>query len=416
MEAHAILVVDDEPASLRAVMRSLQSECRVLTTESPLEALAILQREPIAVLVSDQRMAEMSGTDLLARAAAVRSEVIRILLTGYTDTALLIAAINAGHVYSYVTKPWEPGELRLVVRRAMERFEVEADRRRLLGELQETCVKLQRESERQSRLLTLTAHELRTPVHLLSSALGFLRETTQGAEAAAWVDNACNAAEWLGRCVRQLHVTMRWQTSAPALNRQEVQAEQLLDRLLATFDAVARRRNLRLSSQAALPLPPLRCDEAWMVQAIAALLSNAVRFTPDGGSVEMRAWSTEESLCIAVCDSGIGIAPDLLDCVFEPFSPAGGEVAQHGSGGFDFGARGLGLGLAIAKAIVEAHGGCIEVQSQPGQGSCFTIRFPGPGADARERGGTGVLECVGKEVLGLLGERVSQCAGSPLRG
>ena len=377
MQRHAILIVDDEPASLRALARTLLGDCRVLTAASPMQALALLSAEPISVLVSDQRMPEMLGTELLARAAAAQPQIIRILLTGYTDVTTLIEAINAGHVYAYITKPWEPGALRLIVRRALERFDVEADRRRLLGELQEACVQLQRAAERKSRLLALASHELRTPVHLLSSALEILRAGAAAEVSSPWLEAACHAADWLGRCVRQLHVALRWESSSPRLNLQPRRIEDIVANLTRTFAPIAAQRGLTLSTAVAADLPPLHCDADSLTQALACLLSNAVRFTADGGAIHVAALRQSDDVAIEVRDTGIGIAPDLIDFVFEPFSPAGGDVDQHGSGAFEFGARGLGLGLCIAKAIVAAHGGEISVESTPGEGSRFTARLPG---------------------------------------
>ena len=377
MQPHAVLVVDDEPASLRALARTLLGDCRVVMAEGAMQALSLLAAEPISVLISDQRMPEMLGTDLLARAAAAHPQVIRILLTGYTDVATLVEAINAGHVYSYITKPWEPGALRLIVRRALERFDVEVDRRRLLGELQETCAQLQRESERQSRLLTLAAHELRTPVHLLASALEILCAAAQPEARSPWLATACDAADWLGRCVRQLHSALRWEASSPRLNLRPTQIEAVVADLIRTFAPIAARRGLTLSTEIGTELPRVRGDASCLTQALACLLSNAVRFTPDGGAINVAVRRQSETVAIAVSDTGIGIAPELIAFVFEPFSPAGGDVHQHGSGAFEFGARGLGLGLSIAKAIVEAHAGEITVASTPRAGSCFTVRLPG---------------------------------------
>ena len=119
LPVRTILVVDDEPASVRVVARALADECRVLTATSARAGLEVLGAEPVALMVVDQRIPEMSGTELLARCAAQQLEIIRVLLTGYTDIETLLEAINAGHVYYYLTKPWEPQELRLVVRRGL---------------------------------------------------------------------------------------------------------------------------------------------------------------------------------------------------------------------------------------------------------------------------------------------------------
>src|SRR5690348_13573576 len=117
---HTVLVVDDEPASLRAAYRSLSGEHRVLSAERASRALELMQAETVAVVVSDQRMPDMTGTELLAHCAQRYPDALRILLTGYTDLDTLQAAINAGHVFSYVAKPWEPRDLRLAVGHAVE--------------------------------------------------------------------------------------------------------------------------------------------------------------------------------------------------------------------------------------------------------------------------------------------------------
>ena len=118
-------------------------------------------------------------------------------------------------------------------------------------------------------------------------------------------------------------------------------------------------------------------DPHWLRHALASLLSNAVRFTPDGGAVRVSARREGEWTLITVADGGIGIAPERLADIFEPFSAAGGDVLLHGSGGLQFGARGLGLGLATVQGIAAAHGGVVEVESAEGLGSRFTLRLPG---------------------------------------
>ncbi len=111
-----ILVVDDEPDNLDLLYRTFHREYRVLKAESGPAALAILDREgDIAVIISDQRMPMMSGTEFLSQTAAKYPDIIRIILTGYTDADDLVEAINSGKVFKYVTKPWDDDELRLVV-------------------------------------------------------------------------------------------------------------------------------------------------------------------------------------------------------------------------------------------------------------------------------------------------------------
>jgi two-component system, sensor histidine kinase and response regulator len=375
MHKHRILVVDDEPASVRGIERTLAADYCVVTTTSAKEGVAALAAEPFALLIADQRMREMTGTELLAHCAAQHPEVIRILLTGYSGIETLVEAINAGQVYYYFTKPWEPQELRLAVQRGIERYEIEAERRRLMCELGEACGRVRREADQKSRLLTLAAHELGTPVHLLSNALALLAETELAPAARSWLGTAQRSAAWLGRGLVQMASAARWRASRLKLHCRLCDLNAVLQALETAFAQVRESRALVLRFELA-PLPALNADPRWLERALSNLIANAVRFTPDGGTVTVSARAGAARVEITVADTGIGIDPGLLEELFEPFSAAGGDVAFHGSGRFEFGARGLGLGLAIAKAIIDEHGGTIAVRSQPGAGSVFTVRLP----------------------------------------
>lgn len=116
-----LLVVDDEPDNLDLLYRTFYREFKVLRAENGYEALELLATQPdVAVIVSDQRMPGMSGTEFLSQTAAKYPNIIRIILTGYTDVDDLVDAINEGKVFKYVQKPWEDDHLRRVVRRALE--------------------------------------------------------------------------------------------------------------------------------------------------------------------------------------------------------------------------------------------------------------------------------------------------------
>ena len=121
---YKIMIVDDEPANLRTLERLFRSNYQVVTAASGAEALALLEQHDIAVLISDQRMPAMTGTELMMKTVAIRPQMVKILLTGYTDVGALIEALNSGLVYRYMTKPWNNDELRLTVSRAIEHYEM----------------------------------------------------------------------------------------------------------------------------------------------------------------------------------------------------------------------------------------------------------------------------------------------------
>src|SRR6267143_506791 len=142
---HKLLIVDDETPNLRLLERLFSNDFQRLTAYSGPEAIRLLEQHDVAILITDQRMPEMTGIDLLKRTAHLRPNMVRILLTGYTDVEVLVDAINSGLVYMYVTKPWNNEDLKLKINRACEHYESNKNgstlalvNERLLGRLKET--------------------------------------------------------------------------------------------------------------------------------------------------------------------------------------------------------------------------------------------------------------------------------------
>ncbi|MBD1995733.1 response regulator [Leptolyngbya sp. FACHB-541] len=125
LEKLKLLVVDDEPDNLDLLYRTFRRDFHVLRAESGKSALEVLATEgEVAIIISDQRMPEMKGTEFLSKTVPQFPNTIRIILTGFTDVEDLVEAINAGQVYKYITKPWDPSELRAVVKTAAETYEL----------------------------------------------------------------------------------------------------------------------------------------------------------------------------------------------------------------------------------------------------------------------------------------------------
>ena len=139
-----ILVVDDEEAILETMAFTFEDDYDVVTSTSPSDGLEKLDAyAPVAVVISDQRMPEMTGVEFLARVYERYPSTVRMILTGFADMDATIGAINDGHVYAYVTKPWEPDQLKQVVRRAVEHHRLACENERLLAELRGANVFLQ---------------------------------------------------------------------------------------------------------------------------------------------------------------------------------------------------------------------------------------------------------------------------------
>ncbi len=144
MNEHAVLFVDDEPNILKALQRLLRNEpWQVLTASDPNEALEILRRSPAQVVVTDQRMPSMSGVDFLSKVREQHGDVIRMMLTGYTEMNVAVEAINKGEIYRLITKPWNDDELRATLRQAFDHHDLKIEIKRLNTVSREQNFKLQ---------------------------------------------------------------------------------------------------------------------------------------------------------------------------------------------------------------------------------------------------------------------------------
>jgi DNA-binding NtrC family response regulator len=140
-DKHPILLVDDEPEILFSLRGLLRREFDLYTAQSGAEALEILKRQPIHVIMTDQRMPQMTGVELLRRARGECPEAIRMVFTGYADIKSVVDAINQGQIYRYLTKPWDPDELFAQLREACAQYDRIAGRRRLLHDLRDFVMK-----------------------------------------------------------------------------------------------------------------------------------------------------------------------------------------------------------------------------------------------------------------------------------
>jgi DNA-binding NtrC family response regulator len=134
---HSILLVDDEPEILFSLRGLLRREYDLHTANSGAEALEVLRKHPVQVIMTDQRMPEMTGVELLRRARGECPGAIRIVFTGYADIKAVIDAVNQGQIYRYLTKPWDPDELLAVLGQACEEYDRAAEGRRLLVDLRD---------------------------------------------------------------------------------------------------------------------------------------------------------------------------------------------------------------------------------------------------------------------------------------
>ena len=296
----------------------------------------------------------------------------------------MIDAINQGNVYRYITKPWDPDELQTILRQAAERYDMIVDRKRLAAELETTNADLQtanaelRESSAlKTAFLQVASHELRTPVAILSglSKLG-LAAADVPPPTRNLLGRLDKASDRLRSLVDQIIAMMSAEKYDQALQREPVDVPALLAEAVDDVQPFLELRRQTLTQDWPADLGSAELDRLKMRDCLNHLLLNAIKFTPDGGTIELSAERLSDGgLQMRVVDSGDGMTPEVAAHLFEPFF-TGFDVSTHSSGKFEYGRKGLGLGLSVVKAFVTLHGGQVTSQSTAGQGSTFTIVLP----------------------------------------
>jgi signal transduction histidine kinase len=377
-----VLVVDDEPDVLRSVHDLLRINYEVVTCQRATDALEQLKAAAdIAVILSDQRMPGMTGVELLKRARLIRPETTRLLFTAYADIHAVIDAINQGHVFRYVAKPWEAEELESVIRQAVERHDMIIEKNLLLAELQTANAKLTEANRLKGVFLEVASHELNTPVSVVLGLTDLWKLSLPNDAAGPerqWVERI-NAAAWrLARTVQRMFKLVDNKEFGRTLEFEAVELEPLFGQAIDELTPYLEARKQRVEVDIEAELGAIEADSSKIMDILINLLANAIKFTPDNGTIRVRAQKLEanpEWVHVVIHDEGVGVHPSEQQFLFEPFF-TGFDTLHHSSGEYQFGKRGIGLGLCLVKTFVELHGGRVEVQSTPDRGSSFGFLLP----------------------------------------
>ncbi len=234
--------------------------------------------------------------------------------------------------------------------------------------LEEALSKLQEMDKLKSQFFSNVTHELRTPLTMILSPM----ETLLSASSSGGNDKAILRSMWrnglkLLKLINDLLDLAKLAERFLRLRLANTDLQAELEELVEHAQPLAARKSIALRLEVVERPQGLYVDSEKMERVHVNLLSNALKFTSEGGEVVVRLWVQDDAACVSIQDTGIGIAPDKLNAIFDRFTQAEGEVSRR------FG--GTGIGLAFAKEIVELHGGSIDVQSRSGEGSTFTVRL-----------------------------------------
>ena len=396
-EQPKVLVVDDEESVVVTIKAILQLDgYSVSTTTSGAKARAMVREVEYDLVLTDLRLEDGDGLDVLKAVRESHPETVTIMLTGYASLESAIQALRAG-AYDYLVKPSEVEELRATVARGLERRRLGQELRLRAAELADLNASLQlrideataelkeryeqlKELDRmKSQFLSIASHELKTPITAMSGflqvALRRVRRLSEGEAAAPIAEGMRGITEQLevvyrqtgklARLVDELLDVSRIQTGRVEFRYGDVDLSELASEVATRMQLTTTTHEIsvRRDSQNIVT-----ADRDHLEQVLNNLLTNAIKYSPTGGAITIDVRPDGGGVRVSVTDQGIGIPERELEAIFGLFYRSPDRAARD--------AAGMGLGLYISKEIVVRHGGRIWAESGGVKGSTLNVLIP----------------------------------------
>ncbi|MFQ5580198.1 MAG: response regulator [Nitrospiria bacterium] len=382
-EKYALLYVDDEEKSLKYFKEIFEKKFQIFTASNAKEGFQVLEKnqDQIGILMTDQRMPGETGTALLKKVRQFRPQILRFLVTAYTDIDAAIDAVNRGAIYKYITKPWDIPQLEITIRQGLELFALQKERDQLLNEklyvLQRMMI-----SNRLVSLSTLTAnfsHHLRNAMFSINAFLHY------------WIPQVL-AEKSLSQ--EPLQDPEFWLDLYPSVQAQTKKVSRLLDGLEEAFlepnfeyssevclhevvsEAIYKNRvelgqgNISIENNIPSDLPSLKVDREKFEHLFDSFLRHEIESLPVGGKVSLSARSLRRpvngssGVQITIVDNGPELSPRSVQCFTDPLKTPSRDPED------------LGLELMACFFIVYHHGGKIKAMKDKKKGTCFIMTLP----------------------------------------
>ena len=383
MKTRAVLFVDDEIGALNSLKRLLRAEpYQSFFAESGHEALGIVERETIHVIVTDLGMPEMGGLALLKHVQERYPDIIRLVLSVHGDRDSILDAINRGNVYRYIVKPWDNMEIKLTVKQAIDQFNLQQERRDLLKKLEVYNRLLEKRVEaRTKQLLAIEkqaeigkhashiVHNLNNPLHAIRGGVGLAHlllssENPDLKKVGDYLHIIESGTSDLEKIVAGILTHLRDKTlfKTEQIDINEIIKSELEFLKLDPTYKHQMEKKVDLSDN----LPRVPGNPIHIKQIVDNLLKNAIdamEHSPEKRlTVETRLQN--KAVLIRISDTGEGIVEEDLPNIYAS------DFTTKPIG------KGTGLGLASVKTMVDAYSGDIQVESEKGKGTTFIVEIP----------------------------------------
>jgi two-component system sensor histidine kinase/response regulator len=360
-----VLYVDDLPMNLKLFEATFRKDYDIILTESPLEALKILEEKEIQVLVSDQRMPEMSGTELLEIVSEKYPDTRRYLLTAFTDTETVIEAVNVGRVHGYIKKPMEANEIRRSISSSLEIYHLRKKNRQILEELEKANAELMNMDGLKSEIINSISNEISNPLNRIMGTLHLLKTKIEGDELTEVVnilDHSVFKLEQFSMLARQISLL---KSPGFSLKKNPVSLKQVIQfGAIETSDEL-KEQGINLKRDHETPDLQVQGDSGLLVSCLVSLIRFARDHTEKNGEIWVDASVQDGGLTCWVEDQGASYTESMFELLESHFSEEDTPLNLT-----------MGIGLAVSQMIMEEHGGHLVFQKNQENRGQLKMVFP----------------------------------------
>jgi len=341
-----VLYVDDLPMNLKLFEATFRNDYHIILTEFPEEALKILEEQDVQVLVSDQRMPGMTGTELLEIVAEKYPDIRRYLLTAFTDSETVIEAVNVGRIHGFIKKPLKADEIRSSIDNALELYKLRRKNQMIMDELEKVNAELQSVNELKSEIINCISNEISNPLNQMMGTLHLLKSKIEGNELSSVVNTLDQSVFKLEQFSLLAQQISSLKSPGYSLEKQEVSLAQVIQMASIETREELKELGIKLNTESANDTQHVEGDPGLLVSCLVGLIRFAKEHTGINGEIHINSTMKEGKVECQVVDRGSNYSSTLFELLTEQFSTNENSLNLT-----------MGIELAVSQMIMEAHGG-----------------------------------------------------------
>jgi signal transduction histidine kinase len=359
-EKAKILIIDDEEVVIDSCLQILKgSQFQIQTASNGAVGLRQVHDFKPDLVFVDLKMPGMSGFEVVENIHQQDATIVTVVITGFATVSSAVEAMKKG-AYDFLPKPFTPDEFRLITNRGVER-------RRLMLE----AIALRQEKELlREQFASIVSHELKAPLNAVQKNLFALEFEFKNSISVEQKDKLGRIKTRIDDMLKLINSWLRViMVDASKLKEgfKPLSILEAVETAIENLAVLAARKDIQVNKLVSGDLPPVSGDSVSLSEVFVNIIGNSIKYSPGGTRITVKAQAEGGMVRIAIQDEGVGIPADDLPHVFEGFYR--GKSGQAA-------AAGHGIGLAVVRQIVEAHGGSVSAESAPGKGATFTVRLP----------------------------------------